>query len=86
MSKLTGIELKRAQLVPSAMFRSPRAVVRSTSLSRAQKVAVLRRWEFDLRQGTDGQAMTIGHEGRLLREVQTGLVELGSAGPSRRRH
>ena len=48
MSKLTGIALKRAQLVPSAVFASPAAVARSRALSLPPKIVILRRWEFGL--------------------------------------
>lgn len=87
MSKLTGIELKRAQLVPSAMFASPNAVVRSKALSVPQKVAILRRWEFDVRQGAEiEEALAIDDEARLLDAVRGALAELGVAmGPSQRR-
>lgn len=87
MSKLTGIELKRAQLVPSAMFASPDAVVRSEALSLPQKVAILRRWEFDVRQGVAvGGVLAVDDEARLLDEVQGALADLGvPVGPSQSR-
>lgn len=82
MSKLTGIELKRAQLVPSAMFASPTAVVQSEALSLPQKIAILRRWEFDVRQGArvTMPALAISHDVRLLKEVRGALAALGAAG------
>ena len=81
MSKLTGIALKRARLVPSAMFASPAAVVRSQALSLAQKIAVLRRWEFDLRQhGKADRAAAVGGDLCLLEEVHRALAELGVSG------
>jgi hypothetical protein len=77
MSKLTGIALKRAQLVPSAMFASPAAVVRSKALSLPQKIAILRRWEFDARQRTEpGAAMAVAAGDGLLEEVRAALVDL----------
>jgi hypothetical protein len=80
MSKLTGIELKCAQLVPSAMFASPDAVVRSQALSLPQKVAILRRWEFDARQIAEaGPALRVSDE-HLLEQVQSALARLGAAG------
>jgi hypothetical protein len=80
MSKLTGIALKRAQLVPSAMFSSPGAVVRSKALSLPQKIAILRRWEFDMRQrGEAGRALVVGDETRLLEEVRSALADLGAS-------
>jgi len=81
MSKLTGIELKCAQLVPSAMFASPDAVVCSKALSLPQKIAILRRWEFDARQIAEvGQALTVGDEMRLLEQVRSALAHLDAAG------
>ncbi|MGH6913349.1 MAG: hypothetical protein ACREH3_06540, partial [Geminicoccales bacterium] len=65
MSKLTGIELKCAQLVPSAVFTSPDAVVRSEALSLAQKIAILRRWEFDLRRSPASARVAINGESKL---------------------
>jgi hypothetical protein len=79
MSKLTGIELKRAQLVPSAVFASPLAVVRSRALSVAQKIAILRRWEFDVRRSA--AAIDAADENGLLKQVHGALVTLGAAPP-----
>jgi hypothetical protein len=78
MSKLTGIELKRAQLVPSAMFASPEAVVHANGLSVPQKIAILRRWEFDMRPATTEQGVhTVRNELHLLEEVHRALASLG---------
>ena len=83
MGKLTGIALKRAQLVPSAMFASPAAVVRSKALSLPQKIAILRRWEFDVRQGGEAEGFAVGAESRLLQAVRGALADLGApADPS----
>ncbi len=63
MKQLKGIDLKRACLVPSSVFASPDQVVRATGVSLAQKLAILRRWEFDARRvnglerGSDGATM-----------------------------
>ncbi len=78
MSKLTAIELKRAQLVPSAAFASPDAVVRSDALSLPQKIAILRRWEFDVRQGGEAGRSAVRAESRLLRAVRGALADLGA--------
>jgi hypothetical protein len=76
MTKLTGIELKCAQLVPSAMFASPDAVLRAAGLSIAQKIAILRRWEFDARR-RNGPALASPDGMELLDEVQGALAILG---------
>ena len=85
MSMLTGIELKCAQLVPSAMFPSPRAVLGARGLSIPQKIAILRRWEFDMRRST-GHARTaaVSSEIRLLKEVRGALAILGVVATPRR--
>jgi hypothetical protein len=77
MSKLNGLELKRARLVPSSMFASPDAVVRSADLSRAQKIQILRRWEFDARRspGSD-PIVSLGADARMLTQVRGALAAL----------
>lgn len=71
MDKLSGIELKRARLVPSAVFASPAEVVRAAGLNRAQKIAILRRWEFDARR----------QDGPILDQIRQALITLGAAPP-----
>jgi hypothetical protein len=83
MSKLNGLELKRARLVPSSMFASPDAVVKSVDLSRAQKIQILRRWEFDARRTDVDAIVALGDHGRMLTQVQGALAALGAL-PSRR--
>jgi len=82
MSKLNGVELKRARLVPSSVFTSPNAVVRSADLSRAQKIQILRRWEFDARHMLDGDGAA-GDVGGLLSQVEGALAALGALAPAR---
>jgi hypothetical protein len=83
MGKLNGVELKRARLVPSAMFTSPAAVVRSADLSRAQKIQILRRWEFDARRTTNGDPTALpGNVTGLLHQVRGALAALGALAPA----
>jgi hypothetical protein len=85
MSKLNGVELKRARLVPSSMFTSPDAVVRSADLSRAQKIQILRRWEFDARRMLEGDGVAPPRDvSGLLSQVQGALATLGASAPIRR--
>ena len=84
MSKLNGVELKRARLVPSSVFTSPDAVVRSADLSRAQKIQILRRWEFDARRVLDGDgAAGSADVSGLLSQIQGALAALGGLAPAR---
>ena len=79
MGKLSGIELKRARLVPSSAFASPDEVLGSVELSRTQKLAILRRWEFDSRPATP--AAMVRQDGAIVDRVQQALRDLG-AGPA----
>jgi hypothetical protein len=79
MGKLSGMELKRARLVPSAVFASPAEVVQSAGLSRAQKLAILRRWEFDARPPTE--QLGVRQDGPILNEVRQALASLGAVTP-----
>lgn len=57
--ELSGFDLKRAQLVPHAVFDNPGDVVTASFLSFAQKQTILRRWEFDarrMRRGSESAA------------------------------
>jgi hypothetical protein len=79
MGKLSGIELKRARLVPSAVFGSPDEVLRSAELNRSQKIAILRRWEFDARPTTAHPGAR--QDGPILDQIREALVSLGTATP-----
>jgi hypothetical protein len=82
MGKLNGIELKRARLVPSSVFTNPDAVVRSADLSRAQKIQILRRWEFDCRRGTGyEQAGALEDFTGMLSQIRGALARLGASTP-----
>ena len=63
MAKLSGIELKRARLVPSSAFASPEEVLGSPELSRAQKIAILRALGVELPAG-DARGQWRGRTGR----------------------
>jgi hypothetical protein len=78
MGKLSGIELKRARLVPSSAFAGPDEVLGSAELSRAQKIAILRRWEFDARPLAAQPVLR--QDGPILDRVREALRTLG-AGP-----
>jgi hypothetical protein len=76
MAKLSGIELKRARLVPSSVFASPDEVLGSPELSRAQKIAILRRWEFDGRPTTP--SAVVRQDGLIVDQVRQALCDLGA--------
>jgi len=78
MSKLNSIELKRARLVPSSVFASPDEVVGSAEFSRAQKIAILRRWEFDVRGAESGLVV---RRDAMLDQLHEALAALGASPP-----
>jgi hypothetical protein len=84
--QLRGLDLKRAQLVPSSVFASPEAVLHHDGLSLGQKLTILRRWEFDARR-VDGFGVRGGmraHDPALLVRVRRALQALtAGAGASR---
>ncbi len=44
------IELKKAMLDPTTVFKEPKDVVANVELTRDQKIEILRRWEYDARE------------------------------------
>ncbi len=44
------IDVKKAMLDPTMVFKDPNEVVANDELNRDQKIEILRRWEYDARQ------------------------------------
>ncbi len=44
------IDVKKAMLDPTSVFKYPEEVVASDELNLVQKIEILRRWEYDARQ------------------------------------
>jgi hypothetical protein len=44
------IDVEKALLNPAAIFKTPQQVIDTKDLSRDQKIEVLRRWEYDVRE------------------------------------
>ncbi len=44
------VDVKKAMLDPTSVFKDPEEVVASDELNRDQKIEILRRWEYDARQ------------------------------------
>jgi hypothetical protein len=79
--QLTAEDIERALLDPGAVFDDPDAVV-AAPLAHADKVAILRRWEFDARelQVADDEGMQGGERaGGVLQRVTDALRELGES-------
>jgi hypothetical protein len=73
-NKLTGVELRRAHLVPSSVFASPEAVLHEAGLSRNEMIRILRRWEFDL--GRHPRPLP-PEQSLMLDQVRDALAQLG---------
>jgi hypothetical protein len=44
------VDVEKALLDPGFVFKSPQQVLAHDELSREQKIKILRRWEYDLRE------------------------------------
>jgi len=44
------IDVQRALINPSVVFQTPQEVIERNDLSRQQKIEILRRWEYDVRE------------------------------------
>ena len=44
------IDVKKAMLDPTMVFKDPEEVVANTEFTRDQKIEILRRWEYDTHQ------------------------------------
>lgn len=70
---------------PPAAFDSPSQIVSSPDFTKAQKIELLRRWEYDAErlQASEGEGMRRGrNEAEMLEQVLEALKSLGEgAGP-----
>ena len=76
------VDVKQACLNPAAVFRRPDEVINSAELNREQKIEILRRWEYDIRQlqVADEESMTAPQpETITLDVVLKALRGLGAA-------
>ena len=72
-------DIKRALLDPTDVFRTPQEVLDVQDLTRQQKIEILRRWEYDVRelQVAEEENM-LGPPGVGLDEVLQALHALGA--------
>lgn len=83
---MDGKELARALVNPAKVFAEPMSVVREGGLTRAQKIDILRRWEYDAReiQVEEEESPLSRDVGGLLDAVLAALHALGT-GPDTER-
>ncbi len=73
------MRIERAFIDPGAVFRSPRELLQCADLSREQKVELLRRWEYDVRELQVAEEENMpGHMPVGLDEILEALRELGA--------
>jgi hypothetical protein len=65
------IDIEKALINPAAVFRSPKEIVEHGQLTQEQKVDILRRWEYDVRelQVADEESMTAAFPERVTLEA-----------------
>ena len=73
------IDVEKALLDPGLVFKTPGDVLANNQLTRAQKIEILRRWEYDVRelQVADEEGME-GPEPVTLDAVLDALRTLGA--------
>jgi hypothetical protein len=75
------MDFDKALLNPASAFKNPEEVVACRDLSRAQKIEILRRWEYDAREldVADEEGMTAPKpQPPILDSVLTALRDLGA--------
>ena len=76
MAETESVETKKVN--PSACYDAPKDVVNDMSLTRDEKIAILREWHYDATrlQESATENMTGGEQDRL-QSVSNALLELG---------
>ncbi|RZM77362.1 hypothetical protein [Leptolyngbya iicbica] len=73
------MDFEQAKLNPSSVFDSPAAVATTQTLTTAEKIEVLRQWEYDARELQVAAEENMGEgPGELLDEVLAALNRLGA--------
>ncbi len=88
---LPTVDMQKALLDPGSVFASPEDVVRHETLTRDQKIEILRRWEYDAAEiaVADEEGMPDGENGDLLRRILLALdqvsdgVDMEHVGPTK---
>lgn len=76
------VNIEKAMVDPSSEFQSPREVLNDYSLSREQKIDILRRWAYDEREmsvAEEENMLKVDNENNenILDEILKALLELG---------
>ncbi len=76
------VNIEVAKIDPASVFKHPHDVVDEQSLSRSQKIDILRRWAYDERElavAEEENMQSATHDGHdiILDEILRSLLELG---------
>ena len=73
------VEINKAFLDPSSVYKSPGDILEDKTLSRNQKIELLRRWEYDAieLQVAEEENMQ-GQNGKILDEILKALNEINA--------
>lgn len=77
--KFMKYDYKKALLDPSSVFKSPADVVNSPNFTKKQKIKILHRWEYDMREQEVAveENMPTGPYRDILDKIILALLELG---------
>ena len=72
-------DINRALLDPSSVYKTPKDVIQDKSLTREQKIEILRRWEYDAieMQVAEEENMQ-GQNGKILDQILDALHEINA--------
>ncbi len=76
------VNLEVAKIDPASVFKTPHDVVDETTLSRSEKIDILRRWAYDEREMSvaeeeNMQSAADNDHSIILDEILHSLIELG---------
>lgn len=74
---MSDVNLERALNDPADMFENPDAVVRHPTLTRDQKIQILKNWQLDASrlEASEGEGMA-GEDAPMLHRVRVALAAL----------
>jgi hypothetical protein len=74
------IDLELAKLDPSSVFKNPWNVLNENTLTREQKIDILRRWSYDEREilvAEEENMLDFNNQQSVLHDILKCLLELG---------
>ena len=74
------VDIEKALLDPGLVFKTPQELLANNELSREQKIEILRRWEYDVRQlQVAAEESMEGPQPVALEDVLQALRAIGAA-------